>query len=149
MRHAKFLTSKNLTAEKQNSTNMRLNLGDEIHPRPRFRMSRLSLNKLSKRHKTLGNTKTISKKELEEEIRRINRALRNTTPYELCINSLSQQPDERSIELNKRIAEEVSFAELDDLFGVLLRLRGGSHRLEPEPEQIDRLLAEALRKTKS
>ena len=104
MRHAKFLTSKNLTAEKQNSTNMRLNLGDEIHPRPRFRMSRLSLNKLSKRHKTLGNTKTISKKELEEEIRRINRALRNTTPYELCINSLSQQPDERSIELNKRIS---------------------------------------------
>jgi CRP-like cAMP-binding protein len=93
-----------LAAEQKKSSNMLNMLDGKVHLRPTFKMSKVSLHRLTKRNKTLGNKNIINKKELEEEMKRINRALRNTTPYELCINALSQQPEDRSIELNKRIS---------------------------------------------
>ena len=79
---------------------------DDMNTRPsRFKFNKLSLRKLASRNKTITvNKNIINKKEIEEEIKRMNRTLRNTTPYDLCINSLLKDPSVRDIELNKKIS---------------------------------------------
>ena len=104
MTENKKLAKVKIAAEKKKSSNMLNIFGGKMNQRSTFKMRQLSLHRITKRNKTFGNKNIISKNELEEEMKRINRALRNTTPYELCINALSQQPEERSIELNKRIS---------------------------------------------
>ena len=86
------------------NSNDKPSVKDDMNTRPsRFKFNKLSLRKLTSRNKTIAvNKNIINKKEIEEEIKRMNRTLRNTTPYDLCINSLLKHPSVRDIELNKK-----------------------------------------------
>ena len=88
------------------NSNDKPSVKDDMNTRPsRFKFNKLSLRKLTSRNKTIAvNKNIINKKEIEEEIKRMNRTLRNTTPYDLCINSLLKHPSVRDIELNKKIS---------------------------------------------